>query len=283
MKLQLIIEAFNRRGFLRAFGGGVGSIMTGSWKNAVKGLLSHSNSDSIPQLAKLYDDLPEKSKQYMGEFVFNLVNYPANVKDLIKDGMVCWWDSNSNEVIPIAPVESIAGYYASDVVKDPISAASILTGEDPSQINNLFPGLMERSIDYAVKKHGPELFINSIASVFNDLGYASSDTFNAWKIALSNKTLQATLGLTPDMISKIEATGAGLSKMVDKGMISRDIAGEWSDILYQQRAEQKPEQQKPDSDNKTEKLIDIKPPKDYELANSMHQPFESKLNKILSI
>lgn len=317
MKLnELLIENSSRRDFLRSTGGSTLALATGNWKKLLNTL--PSNPKTMGSLAKLYEQLPSTSKQTVNDFAFNIVNANMyggsieSVKKRIKDGMILDYKNNK----PVAPVEAIAGYYASLAEKG--DAAYAITGDNPEHIDSIFPGFLDSIVSYSIDKFGPEAFVTSLSTVYKDLGYVSSGTFDAWKLALKNPALQKITGLTPEIAAAAGEKGIGLRKFVNNGIISTDDAKEYAGMtrqIMQQKSGQigtkKPDQPKTDkpawtdndeadppvspyektgsswtykkSNSEKSDIENITPkPDDYIYGSSMHQPFESRLLMALS-
>lgn len=304
MKLCIICET-NRRGFLRQLGSGAVGIASGGWKNALKNLLSGSDNNSAEHLVKLYKGLTPSAAGIVRNFAFSLVNSWGDSEadkyiDLaVKDGhLIPPISINSprikqeTEPEPVVPVEAVAGYFIDSAMNsDNQTAASILTGDNPTYVNKLFPGLIDKCVDMSVAKLGPEAFMMGIRYWFDDVG---SIDFNMLIIAFKNAALQNYYQLTPAMLDSIGETGIGIQKLIDKGLASEELVADhlkhirrfknWS---KEQQSKNRYDDSKRNDTTKTddqniEELLDIDVPDDYYYASSMHQPFESRLRLALN-
>jgi hypothetical protein len=296
MKLFTISET-NRRGFLRQLGSGAVGIASGGWRGILDSFLGGSGSgDSAAKLASLYNGLDPIAAGFVHDFVFNLVNSWGDshadryISVVVRDGFL-WKDRDllhsGKDLVPVAPVEAVAGFFIKDALSaDSFDAASILTGDDPTYVDKLFPGLIHKCVDLSVSRMGPKAFADGMLSWFDTNGYID---FNMLSLAFNNSSMQKAFQMTPAMLDSIRGTGVGIHRLIDKGLASEELVDDYLDGLRRMSSNSGSNDSVRDSagsvssSGSQEKLLDFDVPDDHYYASSMHQPFESRLRSVLAM
>lgn len=300
MNINLVLESLSRRGFLRGAAGVVGNVATGGWKNIIPAMQSGKNV--IDELATLYGGLDELQRGAVEDFIFHYINDQWTPRESItskhvKDGIL---EYNGQKV----PIEAIAGSYAKMAKEGAYNFVASLTGDRPEEIDALFPGLRGQLSEYAISKHGVQSIMSNIMADdwAHDIG-PGSNMFTTLELLSKNSKFVEATGITSEIVARMQTDGAGIGLLVKNGAISSEDAGILANNISETRHGRSNERDDNynNEDDGTENSEDgieddavQEPPKedtqdnnysDMQLANPMHQPFESrlvsKLNMIL--
>lgn len=301
MKLKIILnEAMSRRDFLRKSIGGGSAAITGKWDK----VLNISGPDSLIKCKKLYENLSDAQKEALNNSIFNLANGFRG--SIVRNGIIYNTIYSNATIDPkyvteVAPIEAIYGQLASAIDEWGDNApALILSGGSPTILHDISPTYFNSLIEQLINKFGMDKFIKLLSHGSYDIAGAES-LFGAWHAALQVKALQNYTGVTPDMIYKAAEDGLYLRNLVDGGILSKEQAIEWKETLeYHKNQQQTQQAEKERSKKEAEEKERREAAKQEEKAkeqeekasrsqdnkiygSAMHQPFESKLNKILSM
>jgi hypothetical protein len=293
-------SGISRRDFLRKAISGGTAAATGKWDTVLG-----KSGNPLNKCKQIFNQLTDKQKESLDSSLFSLVNTMGGA--VVKNGIIYSrtrggkLDGSEDKLTEIAPIEALFGRLASDLDKWGDDAPSIiLSGASPSVLNTISPQYFNELISQMISKFGIEDFVDNLSTGSYNMIGGTEGIFSSFSAALHSRELQKYTGVTPEMLAKAEEGALYLQNLVDGGILSKEQAIEWKQTVnrmlrdrpaQQQRNKEmeekrKAERSKREREAKEEyeygKQKEYLAQDDRIYGSSMHQPFESKLNKALN-
>ncbi len=275
----------NRRDFLKRTGA---STLLGGPGALLKSILGSGAAPYLKAI-KTYESLDPGIRSEVYSFKLNLLGTnPDEIGDInnfesmphqeyahvgysVVDGIVKWTDpfiwirDNKKHTVDLFPVEAVLGSKFSESDPEDLNnwLSRWLSGRNPDIWNKFNPKLFSDIIDVAIEKHGIDSVFKTIRNIGlgRDTGDDPELAFGVWRAALSSKTLQKFLGLTPKDIKLAELNPRKLKELVDKDIVDQEFADDHGDWMREQdknKRRKKEEEKKPEEFG-TEPIEDFEP------------------------
>jgi hypothetical protein len=283
---MLLTEAgMSRRDFMKR--SGTAASLASKGYSGLLQLLSKPEAQKYASYLKTWDNLGENQKIAADYFLSTLVNseWDGQEGNLLNQTGEYAWANIKDGIVTFDgerfPLKSLIGLNFKEVVdrggsfKDLISMW--FTGDNIEVYNKILPGVLDNIVSSAIKKN-PREFIGAMSDFYGN-------PLSAWESVIhSSPEAQRFLGVSPQEFRSAvdDADLKALNKLIDNGIIDKKQA---RSIIQNNRERNRRRQEYEQKRQEKEKQEpeDIEAPEDYRWASSMHQPFESKLARILGV